>query len=86
MGSAALEGGISANIHELCFQAAKRSDMDYVEVQMSLFAVRMAFSGSKRSDKSCMILKRDDLLMLRNSVFTVRNVEICAVMTSYEFD
>ena len=28
MGSAVLEGGLSADIHEFCFDAAKRSDMD----------------------------------------------------------
>ena len=41
MGSAVLEGGLSADIHEFCFQAAKRSDMDCVKVQLS----GMAFSG-----------------------------------------
>ena len=38
MGSAALEGGISPNIHELCFQAAKYSDMNCVELQEGRFA------------------------------------------------
>ena len=76
MCSAVLLGGRSANIHEFCFQAAKRSDMDCVEVQEGLFADRMAFSVSKRSDKSSTFLKRDNLLMLRYRVFTVRNVEI----------
>ena len=38
MGSAVLESGRCANIHELCFQAAKRSDMDCVEGQGGLFA------------------------------------------------
>ena len=37
MSSAVLEGGRSAYIYELCFQAAKRSDMDCVEVQGGLF-------------------------------------------------
>ena len=41
-----------------------------------LLIVSMAFSVSKRSDKSSTFLKRDDLLMLRYSVFTLRNVEI----------
>ncbi len=37
MCSAVLEGGRSANIHEFCFQPAKCSDMDCVEVQGGLF-------------------------------------------------
>ena len=49
-----------------------------------LLIVRMAFSGSKRSDRSSTFLKRDDLLMFRDSVFTVRNVEIWAVLSSNE--
>ena len=36
--SAVLEDGRSANIHEFCFQAAKRSDMDCFDVQGGLFA------------------------------------------------
>ena len=38
MGSAVLEGGRSADIHEFCFQDAYRSDMICVELQWSLFA------------------------------------------------
>ena len=38
MGSAILEGGRPANIHEFCFQAAKRSDMERVYLQVGLFA------------------------------------------------
>ena len=37
MVSAVLKGGRSADIHEFCFQAAKRSDMDCVDVQWCLF-------------------------------------------------
>ncbi len=33
MGKAVVEDGRPANIHEICFQAAKRSDMECVEVQ-----------------------------------------------------
>ena len=33
-----LEGGRSADIHELSFQAAKRSHMDCAELQGGLFA------------------------------------------------
>ena len=38
MGSAFLQSGRSTDIHEFCFQAAKRSDMYCVEVQVGLFA------------------------------------------------
>ena len=38
MGSGVLEGGQFVDIHEFCFQAAKRADMDCVEQQRSLFA------------------------------------------------
>ena len=38
MGSAYLEGGRPANIHEFCFEAAKRSDIYCVEIQWGLYA------------------------------------------------
>ncbi len=38
MGSAVLEGGRSAFINEFCFQAAKRSDIECIELQWCLFA------------------------------------------------
>ncbi len=38
MGSSVLEGRRSANIHEFCFQSAKRSDMECVELQGCLIA------------------------------------------------
>ena len=52
MSSAVLEGGRSADIHELCFQAAKPSDMDCVEVQGGLFddSHEWHFQAAKRSD------------------------------------
>ena len=52
MSSAVLEGGRSADIHELCFQAAKRSYMDCVEVQGCLFADshEWNFQAAKSSD------------------------------------
>ena len=34
---AVLKGGRSVYIHEFCFEATKRSDMDCVEVQGGLF-------------------------------------------------
>ena len=39
MGIPVLEVGRFANIHEFCFQAAKRSEMDCDELQFGLFAV-----------------------------------------------
>ena len=60
--------------------------MDCAEVVGRLFADRLAFSISKLLDKSSNILKSDDLIMLRNSVFTVRNAEIWAVLSSNEVD
>ena len=52
MGSADLEVGRSANIHEFCFQDAIRSDMDCVEVQGGLFAenYKWHFQAAKRLD------------------------------------
>ena len=52
MSSAVLEVGRSADIHELCFQAAKPSDMDCVEVQGGLFddSHEWHFPAAKRSD------------------------------------
>ena len=38
MGSVVLESFRCANIHEFCFQAAKVSDIVYVEQQWGLFA------------------------------------------------
>ncbi len=50
MFSAVLEVGLSADIYEFCFPAAKRSDMDYVEVQGRLFVdcQELRFHFSKR--------------------------------------
>ena len=83
MGSAVLEGGRSAGIHEFFFQAAKRSDKECVELQVCLFAdyQKMHFQVSKRSDKAVTSRKRVDLLMFKYSVFRVRNFEICAVLS-----
>ncbi len=52
MSSAFLEGGRPANIHEFCFQAAKRSDMECVELQGCLFpdCQELHFQVSKRCD------------------------------------
>ena len=59
MGSAVLQGCRSGDIHEFCFQAAKRADMDCVEQQRSLFAdcQEWHFQVSKHSDKCSTILQ-----------------------------
>ena len=56
MGNAILDGGHSADIHEFCFQAAKRSD---VELQGCQFADRQEwhFQAARRSYKSSTILQ-----------------------------
>ncbi len=81
-----LEGRRSADIHEFCFQAAKRSDMDCVDLQVGLFADCQEWHFKSRNVQiigvpSC---RRVELLMFTNSGFKVRNVEICAVLSSNE--
>ena len=52
MSSAFLEGGHSADIHEFFFQAAKHSDMEFVQLEGCVFAESQEwyFQVSKRSD------------------------------------
>ena len=59
MGSAVLEGCRSADIHEFSFQAAKRTDMDCVELRGGLFAdcQYWHFHVSKRSNNCSNILQ-----------------------------
>ncbi len=59
MGSAVLVGDGFADIHELCFQAAKRSDMDCADLQLGLFVncQKWHFQAAKRSDKISTILQ-----------------------------
>ena len=59
MGSAVLEVCRSADIHEICFQATKRSDMDCVELQGCLFAEcqKWHFQVSKSLDNCSTILQ-----------------------------
>ena len=88
MGSAVFESCRFADIHELFFQAAKRSDMDCVELQgVYLLIVR---NGIFRSRNVQIIgvhsYKRVDLLMFTNSGFKVRNLEICAVLSFNKVD
>ena len=77
MGSAVLIGGRSADFTNYVFKLQNVQIWTVSKCKrVYLLIVRMAFSVSKRSDKSNTFLKRDDLLMLRYRVFTVRNVEI----------
>ncbi len=83
-----LESRRSADIHEFCFQTAKRSDMDCVDLQVGLFADYQEWHFKSRNVQiigvpSC---RRVELLMFTNSGFKVRNVEICAVLSSNEVD
>ena len=84
MDSAGLDCGRFADIHEFCFQADKRSDMDCVELQGGQIADSQEWDLMLRKDQIIRVpsCKRVYLLMLRNSLFTVRNIEIWAVQTS----
>ena len=73
MSSAILEGGHSTDIHEFFFQAAKHSDMEFVQLEGCVFAESQEWDLRLRKFQiravpSC---KRVDLLMNRNNVFTV---------------
>ena len=88
MGSSVLEGGRSADIHQFYLEAAKRSDNDCVEVQGSPFADCQECHFRSRmvqiiAEPYC---KRFILLMFTKSGFRVRNVVICAVLSSNEVD
>ncbi len=77
MGSAVLQGGRSADFPNYVLKLHNIQILTMFKFKgVYLLIVRMAFSCSKHSDKSSTFLKRDDLLMLRYRVFTVRNVEI----------
>ena len=76
------------DFNEFCFQTAKSSDMDCVEVQGDLSSDFNEWYSRLRSFQiravpSC---KKVDLIILRNSVFRTRNIEIWAVMSSNEVD
>ena len=86
IGSAVLEVGRSPDTHEFCFQGAKRSNMDSVEVQGVQFTncQEWQFQVSRLSDNCYTILHEDDLLILKNRSFRLRNFEICAVLSRNE--
>ena len=81
MGSAVLDGSRSAYIHEFCFHAAKRSDMDCVELQVGLFADHQEWDLRLRNVQIIAVqsCKSVDLFMLRNCVYMVRIVEILSM-------
>ncbi len=80
-GCPVLEGGRSANIHEFCFQAAKRTNMDCIEV---LIVRNGIFKYRNLQIIALSLCKGVDLLKFTNSDFTVRNDEICAVLSNNE--
>ncbi len=83
MGSAVLQGGSFSDFPNYVFKLQNFQIWTVSKCKwFYLLIVRMAFSRSKRSDKSSTFLKRDDLLMLRYNVSTVRNVDILAVLSS----
>ena len=66
MGSAVLLSGRSAVFPNYVFKLQNVQFCNESKCKrVYLMIVRLAFSGSKRSDKSSTFLKRDDLLMLR---------------------
>ena len=85
MGSALLLGRRCANIEEFCFQTAKHSVMGYAEIQGSLLLITRndifrRNVAAKRQIRAVPSSKGVDLLMLRNSVFSMRNVfRLCNV-------
>ncbi len=83
MVSALLEGGRSSNIHEFCFQAAKRTNMDCLEV---LIVRNGIFKTRNVQIIAFPLCKSVDLLKFMNSGFTVRKYETCAVLSSNEVD
>ena len=76
------------DFHEICFQAAKRSDMDCMELQGGLFAdcQELYLRLRKFQIRTVPSCKKVDLILLRISVFRARNIEIWAVMSSNEDD
>ena len=87
MGSAVLESGRCAGIHEFDFKL-QNVHMDCVDVQGFLFANTQELNVRSRNAQIFAVptCKRVDLLMYKNSSFSMRNAEICAVLSSKEFD
>ncbi len=75
-----MESGRCADIHELCFQAAKRSDTLRVELQWVLFpdCQELHFRSRNVQIFALPSYKRVDLLMFKYVGFRVRNVELCS--------
>ena len=72
----------------ILFSNCKSSDMCCEVLQGCLLSncLQWPIVATKRSDKSSAILQEGYLLMLRNRVFWVRNVEEWAVLSSNEVD
>ena len=75
------QGGLFADCQEWCFLAGKRSDKSSTILQDGRFAdaQESRFLTSKSSNmgsSSCYVV---DLMMFRNSVFILQNVQIWAV-------
>ena len=81
---AALLCGRFGDIQELRFKPEKRSDMDSAELQGDLFpdCQEWYFQAAKVQIRAVPSCKWVDLLIRRNRVFRVRNVEIWAVLSN----
>ena len=88
MSCAVLLGGRFADVQEFCLQPAERPHMVSAELQGGLLAdcQECRTATAKRSIREVPSCKRVDLEMLRNRVFRLRKVEICAVQSSKEVD
>ena len=77
MCSAVIKGGRSADIDEICFQVAKRSDMECVELLVGLFADCHELNFRSRNVQIIAVpsCKRVDMLLFANSGFVVRKVK-----------
>ena len=87
MGSAVLEGGPSADIHDFYFQLQNVLKWT-VSMCTGVFSdcLDWQFQISNVQIIAVPSFKRVDLLMFTNSGFRVQNVEICAVLSSNEVD
>ncbi len=87
LSSAVLESVHCANIHEI-FSSCKNSDIVCAEQQWGLFAdsQELHFRSRKIQIIAVTTYKGVDFLIFTNFRFGVGNFEICAVLSSNEFD
>ena len=80
MGSAVLVAGRFADVQELVFKTEKSSDIGCAELLgcLFLYCQEWRFLAAKRSKIAVQTLKGVDLLMPKNCVFRLRNVQKCA--------